>query len=101
MTKLLTIDVNFDKSQNDIIYSINVIANDQENILILKDVLDDQLRTKNYKCIGVKLYYCLQHSFELLPPICAKGQIYVRVNGKMPIDSALSTIEQTILHFIL
>ena len=101
MTKLLTIDVNFDKSQNDIFYSVNVIANDQENILILKDLLDDQLRASDYKCISVKLNHCLQHAFEPLPPICAKGQLHVKTSKDMPIETAISTIEQTILRFIL
>lgn len=101
MTKLLTIDVQSPKGQEDLTYIINVIANDQENILILKDLIDDREKDKRFHCIGVKLNYCFQHCYELLPPYCAKGQIFVKCNDDVDIDKAIENIAETILSFIL
>ena len=101
MTKLLTIDVQSPKGQEDILYIVNVIANDQENILILKDLIDDREQNKRFHCIGIKLNHCFQHCYEVLPPLCTQGQIFVKCNDNMDIDKAIESIAQIILSFIL
>ena len=101
MTKLLTIDVQYSKGQKDLIYIINVIANDQENILILKDLIDDREQDKRFHCTGVKLNHCFQHCYEILPPYCTKGQIFVKYNDDIEIDEAIEKLSQIILSFIL
>lgn len=101
MTKLLTIDVNCEKSQTNIKYIVNVIADNQENILILKDVLDDHLNRLQFQCTGIHLSHCLQHCYELLPPLCTKGMIYVLSEGDTEIDTAIDVITKTILRHIL
>ena len=100
MTKLLTIDVHYDKKEKEIIYIVNVIANNQENILILADVINE-IPSKNIHCIGVKLNHCFQHCYELLPPLCTKGQIFVKNKSDEDIDKSISTISDTIMKFIL
>lgn len=101
MTKLLTIDVNCENSQNNINYIVNVIANKQENIVILKDVLDDHLNGQQFHCTGIHLSHCFQHCYELLPPLCSKGMIYVQSNEDTDIDSAIDVISKIILRHIL
>lgn len=101
MTKLMTIDVQEDKSEGDLIYIVNVIAKDQENILILKDLFDDRERNGDIHCRGVKLNHCYQHVYELLPHRCTKGQLFVKTDCNMSIENAMDTIEKTILNFIL
>ena len=101
MTKLLTIDVNCEKSQNSINYIVNVIAEKQENILILKDVLDDHLNKLQFHCTGIHLSHCFQHCYELLPSQCTKGMIYVQSNKDTEIDTAIDIIGKTILQHIL
>ena len=102
MTKLLTIDVNFDKSKGEFIYSVNVIANDQENILILKDLIEDREKRTNIHCLGVKLHHTYNYCYELLPAICAKGEIFIRcIDNDVNVPEAVSTIEKIIKSFIL
>ena len=101
MTKLLTIDVNCNNSLNNIIYIINVIAEKQENIIILKDVLDDHLNKKQFHCTGIHLSHCFQRCYELLPSLCSKGMIYVQSDEDTDIDSAIDVISKIILRHIL
>ena len=101
MTKLLTIEVNSKLSQNKINYIVNIIADKQENILILKDVLDDHLNQKQFHCTGIHLSHCFQHCYELLPPLCSKGMIYVQSDEDTDINSAIDVISKIILRHIL
>lgn len=101
MTKLLTVDVNCDKSQVNINYIVNVIADKQEDILVLKDVLDDHLNKQHFNCTGIHLSHCLQECYKYLPTICTKGMIYVQSNKDTEINSAIDIIGETILQHIL
>ena len=101
MTKLLTIEVGHDPEKNEIIYIAHVIANDQEGILILKDLIDDREKDVNFHCEKVKLNYCNQFAYEYIPKECAKGQILIRLNKDMDMDEAIAAISKTIHSLIL
>lgn len=102
MTKLLTIEVTHDRNKNEIVYIINVIANDPENILILKDVFEDRAATSGIHCFGVKLKHANQFCYEPLPNFCTSGQLFIQLEDpSIEIPSAINQIAQTIQHFIL
>lgn len=102
MTKLLTIEVNHDKRTNEIVYIINVIANDQENILILKDVFEDKAAISGIHCYGVKLNHVQQFCYEPLPSECTSGKLFIRVTDPtIEIPTAIKQIAQIIQCFIL
>lgn len=102
MTKLLTIEV---KSSTEplikgILYEVHVIANDQENILILKDLIEDRGQNKLH-CWSVNLSHCYQKAYELLPEYCTKGKIVIQCTEDLEIPQAMQMISEIILSFIL
>lgn len=102
MTKLLTIEVNHDKETNEIVYIINVIANDQENILILKDVLEDGAAESGIHCYRIQLNHVQQFCYKPLPSNCTSGKLFVRVKDPtIEIPAAINKIAQIIQRFIL
>lgn len=100
MTKLITIDVNFDKENKEYVFVANIIAPKQEDIIILKDLLEDQEHRTNIHCIGLKLNYSSQYCYKNFPPICIKGRIFIRkLSDDITIPEAISIIGNTILSF--
>ena len=101
MTKLLTIDSQFYEPIQDYIYKINVIADNQENIIILKDLIEDQKERTNMHCIKIKLNHCFQQCCQSIPRFCTKGCIYIRCqNQDITIEEAINNIARLIQNFI-
>ncbi|MBR1427171.1 MAG: hypothetical protein IJ581_06930 [Paludibacteraceae bacterium] len=100
MTKLLAIEP--DGSQlNDIVYNVNVIANDQENILILRDVINDNGENAGIECKKVILAYNRQYCYEPLPELSISGRLIVTYKDKDDdIITCMDNIAKLILRFI-
>ena len=100
MTKLLTIDVDYDKNINEVIFIVTVIANKQENILILKDLIADQGEINGFKCYGCKLHHTKQYCYPVISELAVSGQLYVRCTKEMELLEAMNGIAKILLNFI-
>ena len=100
MTKLLTIELD-SSSLNEIVYNVNVIANDQENILILRDVINDYGNKLGIICKRVVLGYSRQYSYPLLPEFSVTGKLIINYqNQDDDFITTMDNIAQVILRFI-
>ena len=102
MIKIVTIDITIDKELKEYVYCINIIADKQEDIIVLKDVIDDHEKDTNIHCLGLKLLNCRQHVTTDIQYTCTKGIIYVQAKqNKKSVQEDIQAIEQMIRNFIL
>lgn len=99
MTKLLTIEVDNDRTNNEIILIATVISDKQENILILKDLMADQGTKLGISCYGIKLHYAKQFC---LPEenLIITGNLYLRISQDLEIPDSMEAIANILLSFI-
>lgn len=102
MIKLLTIEVSHNKETNEIVYIANVIANLPEDILVLKNVIEDNEATNGIHCYGIKLHHAKQFYYLRIPEDCTSGQLYIQCqNLYESIPAAIHKIAAAIQSFIL
>lgn len=70
MTKILSIDSAYDQQRQDDIYMVNVLSNNRQNILILKDVIDDHEHSSLLHCIGIRFKNCYANKYAAQVFIC-------------------------------
>lgn len=70
MTKILNIGVAFDQQRQDDIYMIDVLSNNRQNILILKDIIDDHEHSSLLHCIGIRFKNCYSNKYTAQVFIC-------------------------------
>ena len=100
MIKLLTINVDFDTEINQMILIANVIANDSENIYIIKDLFEDHNCLHNEKVYKIILNHSKQYVYNN-NDLKVAGRIFIKFNQTNDIDEVISETAKTILQFIL
>lgn len=70
MTKILNIDIAYDQQRQDNIYTMDVLSNNRQNILILKDVIDDHEECSKLHCIGIRFKSCYTNQYIAQLFIC-------------------------------
>lgn len=70
MTKILSIDSAYDQQRQDNIYMVDVQSNNRQNILVLKDVIDDHEHSSLLHCIGIRFKKCYANKYTAQVFIC-------------------------------
>ena len=70
MTEILNIDVAYDQQRQDDIYLADVLSNNRQDILVLKDVIDDHEHSSLLHCIGIRFKNCYANKCTAQVFIC-------------------------------